>query len=425
MDPELAATVPHGGRRGPVNEPALPTAGDRFGPYRIEATLARGGMGTVFRARDLNLDRAVALKLIHPGLFHRQDIRQMFHDEARSMASLSHPHVVPIYALGYHDEVPFIAMEYFAGGTLEERLEDGPLSLDEALPILRAVAEGLGAIHASGRVHGDVKPANVLFSRDGERIALTDMGLSFELGADDGTLRGTPAYMAPERAAEQPTPRRLQSRVDVYGLAVLAFEVLTGRLPFEAETTDALIAMHAHDAPPRASEVCWDVEPAVDEPLLRALGKDPRQRTATCAELVEQLEEAAVDAAVEPSTPPRLLVADDDPDWRQLLVRVLEKRFVGATVEEASDGKSAIAVALAEPPDLALIDLNMPGFDGVELTAALRELAPAERLPIVVLSGEGGARDWHALRDAGADRFFVKPCPFDELCDVVERLLDR
>lgn len=422
MDPKRASTVPNGRHRGPAWAYELPGEGDRFGDYVVHEALGQGGMGTVFRARDAVLERDVALKLIHPSLVGREDFRGMFLGEARCMASIAHPNVVQVFALGNHQEVPFIAMELLSGGSVQERiLAEGPLELDEALPILRDVAEGLSAIHRAGRVHGDVKPANVLLTEEGDRAALTDMGVSFTVGADDGALRGTPAYLAPERTTSAPVPAELQPRADVYGLALLAFEMLTGRLPFEADLTAEMLDQHAMAEVPRPSSLDDFVDPRVDEPLLRALRKDPLERTATPLELVEQLEEAA--ELESDGEELRFLVVDDDDDWRTMLCRVLESRFPFATVEQASDGAAGVAAALAAPPDVALLDLNMPGLDGKDLTGVLRELAPAERMPIVVLSGEGGARDWQALRELGADRFFVKPCPFDELCDSIERLV--
>jgi serine/threonine-protein kinase len=422
MDADRAATVLNGRHRGPVWAYEPPKEGDGFGSYVIGEVLGRGGMGTVFRAKDLLLERDVALKLIHPSLVARASIRRLFLEEARTMASIAHPNVVQVFATGLQDDVPFIAMELLTGGSLERHIiETGPFSLADALPILRDVAQGLTAIHRSGRVHGDVKPANVLLSDAWDRAAVTDMGLSFRMGTDDGKLRGTPEYLAPERGTGVPPPPELQPRADVYGLAVLAFELLTGRLPFESgRTAQSTMAKHVDEEPRRPSSLHMAVDPRVDEPLLRALRKDPTERTATPLELVRELEGGRVGSS---EARLRFLVVDDDDGWRGLLTRALESRFPHATVDHASDGARGLAVAQSAPPHVALIDLNMPELNGVELTTALRELAPPERMSIVVLSGQGSSNDWQVLRQRGADRFFIKPCPLDEVCDSIERLL--
>jgi serine/threonine-protein kinase len=403
----------------------LPREGERFGPYRIQRLLGDGGMGVVLRARDEPLERDVALKLIQPELLSRESIRAAFLEEARAMASIRHPNVVHVYSLGQERGHPYFAMELFDDGNLERRLrERGPLAPAAALPILRAVGRGLAAIHRRGRIHGDVKPSNVLLTAEDDRVALTDMGLSHLLGdPDGGTVQGTPAYLAPERAMALAVPAHAQPRQDVYALAVVAFELLTGRLPFEAERADRLLELHAHAEPPPASRLRPELGPRFDVPLLRALRKDPSERTATALALVEELEEAL--GSDGDGRGLRFLVVDDDPDWRELLGRALVRRFPGAQVEGASDGRLGLAAARHHPPDAALIDLDMPELGGIELTHALRELAPPEAMSVVVLSGRGGASDWRLLRRLGADRFFVKPTPFDELCDTLEKLLAR
>lgn len=381
-------------------------------------------MGVVLQARDEPLQRDVALKLIQPELLSQRSIRTAFMAEARAMASIRHPNVVQVYALGQERGHPYFAMELYDGGNLERRLrERGPLLPEEVTSILRRVARGLSAIHRRGRLHGDVKPSNVLLSTDDDRVALTDMGLSHFLGQGSDRVQGTPAYLAPERATATSVPAHLQSRQDVYALAVVAFEALTGRLPFEDSRADRLLEMHAHEEPPAASRVRPELGTHFDRPLRRAMRKNPRGRTPSCLQLVEELDEAL--AAGSTRRPLRFLIVDDDDDWRELLGRSLARRFPGAQVEAASDGHLGIAAARHRPPDLAVIDLNMPGLNGVELTTALRHLASSEVLPIVVLSGQGGASEWHLLRKLGADRFLVKPTPLDELGDMIERLLAR
>lgn len=400
----------------------IPRAGDRFGGYEIQRLLGQGGMGIVLRAHDTTLDRDVALKLVHPSLSASPHARDAFLEEARAMAAIRHPNVVQIHACGTEGPVSYFVMELFDGGSLEMKImRDGPMPPEEALPILRGVAQGLGAIHAVGRIHGDVKPSNVLLGRKRSQVALTDMGLSRALGQGEpeGEVQGTPAYLSPERATALTVPPALQPRQDVYSFAVMAVELLTGRLPFESGQPQKLLEMHAHETPPNPSALDSTLDPRLDAPLLRALVKNPRERTATPMQLVEELESATRGT----NRPLRVLVVDDDADWREMLALAISRRFPGATVEGASDGELGIMAAEREAPDIALIDLNMPGLNGVELTSALRALAPRGKLPIIVMSGEGGARDWRILKSLGADRFFVKPVELDELFASVERLV--
>lgn len=339
------------------------------------------------------------------------------------MAAIRHPNVVQIYSLGDGGGHPYFAMELFEGGNLEGRIrERGAFDPGDALPILRGIARGLTAIHRRGRLHGDVKPPNVLLSADGERIALTDMGLSHPLG-DEGSnvVRGTPAYLAPERVTRATVPAWAQPRQDVYALAVVAYELLVGRLPFADPRADRLLEMHAREVPPLPSRMRAALGTRFDAPLMRALHKDPLERTPTALALYEEIE--AAHHAGPDLGQLRILVVDDDASWREMLIRALQKRFPGARIEGAPDGRVGIEAARALQPDVALIDLDMPALNGVELTTALRQLAPPERLPILVLSGQGGASDWRVLRQLGADRFFLKPTPFDEICDSIRRLV--
>lgn len=420
-------TVPGGNARTPCEKPfsgAVPAVGDVLGgQYRVERWLGDGGMGLVLAARDLKLQRDVALKLVQPELLCSASVRRSFEAEARAMAALSHPNIVTLHTLAEDEGRPFLVMELVDGPSLAHVLrERGRLPIGEALPILRAVADGLSALHEAGLIHGDVKPSNILLG-PGRIVKLTDMGLSQLLTENvGGVVRGTPSYMPPERALSLDVPRSLLPRQDVYALAVTAFEVLTGRLPFVSSRPDVLIDKHAREAPPAPSAVWPELPPALDAPILAAMHKDPERRTATPALFVEQLERASRLPA-RPKERVRLLVVDDDEDWLALIERAITHRLPGVEVRLARDGEEALALARRERPSAALVDLRMPRVDGEALTRELRALAGPEEMPIVVLTGEGSGRDWRRLRRLGADRFFVKPVILDELCDTLEALL--
>lgn len=392
------------------------------GQYRVERWLGGGGMGLVLAARDLKLGRDVALKLVHPELLHSPSVRRTLEAEARTMAALNHPNIVTLHALAEDDERPFLVMELVRGPSLSHVLrERGRLPPHEALPILQAVAEGLEALHEADLIHGDVKPSNILLG-PGRTVKLTDMGLSQLLTESSGVVRGTPSYMPPERARSLVVPRSLLPRQDVYGLAVTAYEVLTGRLPFVSSRPDVLIDKHANEEPPRASEVCPELDPALDAPLSAGLRKDPERRVATPREFVELLERASTLPA-RPGEKLSILVVDDDEDWLAVIQQALERRLPGVETVLARDGAEALRRVRASTPSAAIVDLRMPRVDGEALTAELRAIATSDEMPIVVLTGEGSGRDWLRLRRLGADRFFVKPVILDELCDTLEMLL--
>lgn len=263
--------------------------------YRIVAPLAQGGMGTVLLAHDEQLDRPVAVKIASTSLHHDARVRQRFLSEARTMARVRHENVVSIYAFGEHACMPFLVMEYVPGCTLREWLQQrGPLDVGEALGLLEPLCRGVQAIHEAGAVHRDIKASNVLLGIDG-RIVVADFGLARLIGSDTTdpfAFEGTPSYMAPELITQARLPQTLEPRADVYALAVLAFELLTGTLPFAGKTPVEIMQRHLNTTPPRPSEVRPGLPAALDQPILRALSKSPGMRPASALELSSQLLQA-------------------------------------------------------------------------------------------------------------------------------------
>ena len=380
--------------------------------YRVVGPLGQGGMGVVVLAVDERLERDVAIKLIRPAFTRNASARERFLIEARAMARVRHENVVEIFAFGELAQTPYFVMEYVPGTNVANWLDDGILedrlpSIDEALGYLDQVCRGVGAIHTAGAVHGDLKPSNLLIG-PASRVAVADMGLSrlFDLKGrlGDHPMAGTPAYMSPEFARTD-LSRGLVQRGDVYALGVIAYEMLTGRQPFEIESTADMIAAHRGARPPLPSQVRPELTTAFDAPLLRALCFDPEQRTASPDEFRRALLEARESIKTSYSAL-RIIVADDDADFRSLATETLAYGFAGARIEAVADGEAALAACDREPAALAVIDLDMPGLNGVELTAALRA---NYSMPIVVVTASGGAPDWHLLSSLGADGFLVKP----------------
>ncbi|MBL7202032.1 MAG: serine/threonine-protein kinase PknK, partial [Anaerolineae bacterium] len=292
--------------------------GRTIGSYLVVEVLGEGGMATVYKAFHSRLERYVALKFIHPDLIH--DLAA-FEREARLLARLSHPNIVQIYDYGEEEGRPFLVIEYVAGGTLRDWLaEEGTLSLDRALPILRHVADALDHAHGQSIVHRDVKPSNVMLTPDG-RALLADFGISRLTGPEGHitqteTTTGTPAYMSPEQVTPQLAP--VGPRSDVYSLGIVVYEMLTGHLPFAASSPLEAIVLRLQEppVPPRTHNP--DLPEAVERAVLRALAKDPEGRYPGAGAFVEALAQAEpgasaaavaqAEAGVLPAWWPRMVV---------------------------------------------------------------------------------------------------------------------
>jgi eukaryotic-like serine/threonine-protein kinase len=271
------------------------------GRYVLERELGRGGMGVVFLAREIALDRPVAIKLLPPALAGSPDLVARFLQEARTAARLAHPNIVPIHAVERHGEMVYFVMGYIAGETLAERIRTrGPLDPAAAVRVVQEVAWALAHAHQHGVVHGDIKPENILLERGTDRALVADFGIARLEGATPpGSSRvlGTARFVSPEQAAGA----ALDGRSDLYSLGVTAFYALTGGYPFDAPDAAALLLQHQTlPAPPLAS-----LRPGLPAPLPaaidRCLAKAPEDRFASAAELAETLD-AARSVAVVPAT---------------------------------------------------------------------------------------------------------------------------
>ena len=292
-------------------------AGREFAGHRIEGEIGRGGMGVVYRARHLALDRERALKVIAPTLSADPTFRERFQRESRLAASVEHPNVIPVHHAGEEGGVLYLSMRLVNGPDLGQVVEGGGrLPLRRAAELIAGVGAGLDAAHARGLIHRDVKPANVLVEgeREGERVFLTDFGIS-RLAAGGGTLTssagfiGSVDYVAPEQIEGEAT----DSRVDVYALGCLLHYAVTGQPPFPRDNDLAKLYAHANAPRPRPSESVPDLPPAVDDVVARAMAIRPEDRYATAGELVADLRRAVQgDVALAPA-PPALPPSDRAP----------------------------------------------------------------------------------------------------------------
>src|SRR3954452_4538772 len=265
---------------------AQPVVGTEFAGYRVESLVGRGGMGVVYRARQLDLGRTVALKVIAPEALEDGAARERFVAEPRHAAAIEHPNVVPIYAAGEAGGMAYFVMRFIQGDDLRTRVRrDGPLAPLAAAAILQSAAAALDAIHAAGLVHRDVKPANILLA-DGDHVYLTDFGLARvalarESTRGSGRWAGSLHYAAPE----QIRGGRVDARADVYALGGVLVFMLTGTVPFDRHSEQATLWAHVAAPPPRPSALRRGLPKALDDVVARAMAKTPSDRYASAGDL--------------------------------------------------------------------------------------------------------------------------------------------
>jgi hypothetical protein len=313
------------------------SAGDEFAGYRIERSLGRGGMGVLYLALEPGLERRVALKLIAPEAAADDVFTRRFAEESRIAASIEHPNVVPIYAAGEEDGIPFIAMRYVSGSDLGRRLaREGRLEPAVAAALIAQVGNGLDAIHAAGLVHRDVKPANVLLSETGgadDHAYITDFGVARNVSTESGLTQtgrfvGTLDYVAPE----QISGGAVDARADVYALGCLLFKLLTGDVPYPRDGEAARLYAHLNDPPPAPSLHATAVPMALDDVAIRAMSKVPEDRYPSAGDLGR-----AALAALSGSTP-------------ELPERTVATGAAATTTAQAgSSGKPTAATRRLEP----------------------------------------------------------------------------
>ena len=297
--------------------------------YTVEGELGRGGMGVVFNARDERLKRRVAIKVLPPELAFREEIRIRFVREAQTAAGLSHPHIVPIHSVGESpDGLVYFVMGYVDGESVAARLKRrGRLPADEARRIMQETADALGAAHALGIIHRDVKPDNILLEGSRGRVVVTDFGIAKALSSTSGSATltatgvaiGTPHYMSPEQGAGD---REIDGRSDIYSLGVVAYQMLTGELPFQAPTVPGLLMKHITERAPLVTTLRPECPEDLAACVARCLEKDPDDRWPTADALRRALESrSATVQASRHSGPaaargPRLATLPEPPAFR-------------------------------------------------------------------------------------------------------------
>jgi eukaryotic-like serine/threonine-protein kinase len=432
---------------GPLSPSVLDPALIIDGRYRVESEIGRGGMGVVYLARDAWLDRQVALKVIAASWASDARATKSFNKEAKALASIRSQHVVQVYTFGPHEGSYFFAMEYVHGRSLraiiaEHKQHNATIPVHRTLEILSKIANGIGAVHAKDTIHRDVKPANIVIEDDTARPVLVDFGLAAP--GDDPSqaiAMGTPQYMAPEQAGLL-TGTPVSPRTDVYAFGVTAFEMLTGRLPFESTDHAQLMRQHARKTPPLVSSIKPDLK-SFDPVIARALAKDPSERYEGCTDMASALVTAGERWRTGRLTPPppprsvrsssttRVLVVDHDATFRKLAAQAAvnafyhywpERRVIVAGV---ASGEEALDRAESDAPELVLLDSDMPGLDAAETLSRLRAVPGGDQIRVVVLSSRVGTEDRWRFSVLGVSDFVKKSSEFQPLVESILAIAKR
>jgi CheY-like chemotaxis protein len=367
--------------------------------YRIEELLGEGGMGAVYRARDLELDEVVALKVLKPAASDGAERLARFKQETRLARRIRHRNVCRTYDFGSCGELRFVTMEWVPGRTLESLMKDSEDSdLDARLELFGGVLAGLGAAHDLGIVHRDIKPQNVMVTGDGRPVVM-DFGIARELADDgltaDGDVIGTPEYMAPERLLGTD----VDHRSDIYSLGVLLFQLATGSLPFSGDTIFEIARNQISKDPPRPTEIDPRVPRWLEDLILEMLAKRPEDRVQSVAEVIDRLTAAARRKTV--------LVIDDDPGFRKLAGdRLSQAGLEVVVVESAGEGMARILNGGA--PDLVCLEFDLSEMDGFHLADYLRQLEPERRPPLFMVTAKRDPQYEKQAARHGIERFFTK-----------------
>src|SRR3990172_103084 len=267
--------------------------GENVGQYRIIEQLGQGGMATVFKAYHPALDRYVALKVMHPAFMQDPQFLRRFEREAKVVAMLDHPNIVPVYDFANHLNQPFLVMKFVEGETLKAALDRGWPEMDRILEIVRAIGNALSYAHDQGVLHRDIKPSNILLTESGG-VFLTDFGLARMAEAGQSTLSGdqllgTPHYISPEQARGE---QNLDAGTDIYSLGIVLYQLCLGRVPFNSDTPFSIIHDHIYTPLPLPRSINAKIPEGLEKVLLKALAKDRQDRFKNVADTVQAFERA-------------------------------------------------------------------------------------------------------------------------------------
>jgi serine/threonine protein kinase len=424
--------------------------GSLIGNYQVVGLLGQGGMGAVFEAVHKDIGRRAAIKVLHPEYAQHPLLTTRFLNEARAVNMARHPGLIEIFEYGVLPEgLPFLVMEYLEGQILRSVIEQaGGAPVPDALVLARHIALALHAAHEKGIVHRDLKPANVMILPDppgARRVKVFDFGLAKLTNAGavpagrklsmTGAALGTPAYMSPEQCLGVTS---VDGKADVYSLGVMLYEMLSGRLPFDAHLPFEFMAMHVQTTPPPLTAAAPQVGPEVAALTHRMLAKWPAERPdmARVAAALGQILDGAgapagpvsvvstpLPAAPAVATPRRVLVVDDEQDLADTLSLFLaDEGYACATL---SEGNSVLEAVRRLRPHVILLDLELPGKSGYRLCWEIKSDPDLADTLVVLISAKSREEDQRFGLAMQADAYLVKPFELAQLLSVLRFLLDR
>jgi len=379
------------------------------GTYELRAVLGEGGMGQVFEAHDRLLNRRVAIKVANtePGM-------RALRNEAQALAAIRHPSTVAVYHMAVEGETEYLVMERLQGvdlgADLEQRAQaDTRYSVLETLDLLVAIVDGLVAAHRAGISHRDIKPANIMLA-PGNRVVLLDFGLVLPEFRSNSTalVAGTPAYMAPEviEGTVRPGAGYL---ADLYAVGVLAFQLLTGHVPFEDADYSRVLARHLAETPRRVDAIRSDVPSELGGLIADMLAKDPDARPESAEAALWHLRAIQLRARTEaPTEGFSVLVVADDPAMLELIAQHVASSLPGARIAKASDADAALARTNRTVPDILFVDLALPKMSVVQIAMHIRGSDAGDDCVIVAVAGEASDGDRNVLTLLGMTHFVQK-----------------
>jgi serine/threonine protein kinase/DNA-binding CsgD family transcriptional regulator len=400
--------------------------------YVIQELIGEGATAAVYKATDMRLGRLVAVKILLPHV--HVTTRQRFEREARAAGMLNHPGIMQIYDVGQDGDKSYLVCELIEGRPLHDLI---PASADVVADISQKICLALDYAHSKGLIHRDVKPANIYITNDNQ-IKVMDMGLAMPIDARDkrltatGSIIGTPAYLSPEQAQG----KRLDPRTDLYSLAIVMYELLTGQLPFDADDIASILIQQVNKAPIPPSQLVAGIPDWLEAAILRALEKNPERRFASAAEMADALIEpqpiAPVADVVHSATPEKLstrpsamindnriraVVVDDHVILRTTLATFLSDTGEVNVVGEGGNGLEAIELVKSLRPDVLLLDLNMPKMPGLVALPIIKKENSATK--VIVLTGRDETTYIMQALRSGANGYMLKTASEQELLQAV------
>lgn len=403
--------------------------------YEVQRLLGEGATSTVYLGVDGVLGRQVALKVLHPHV--RDTTRKRFFQEAMAAAQLNHPNIMAIHDRGEDNGRDYLVVEYVSGKPLSDFVPTDP---ERVIQLGSQIAYALHYAHEREIIHRDIKPANIMVTPEGN-IKIMDLGLALPREAKrvtaPGMVIGTPAYISPEQAKG----KDLDYRTDIYSLGIVLFEMATGELPFNADDITALLLQHVQQPPPRPTVMNPDIPMALENVILKTLEKNRDHRFTTARALADSLVAAASNGTVaspenldsnsestialpssqRKSSVIRLVLADDHKLLRSTLANYLGTHDDIMVVSEAGNGDDALTETLKHQPDILLLDLNMPGKNGLDALPDIRKQAPDVK--VIVLTGRDDDNYIMRALRAGANGYILKSTDETKLVESIRNVM--